>query len=69
MAAMTPFISTPAAATIIMGCGCTYRLAQAMNGRDGDPDGDQHQRHRVEKRGQHTRPLISKSLLSVAGRV
>ena len=67
-AAMTPFISTPAAATIIIsrGCTCTGSLRRWI-GRNGDPDGDQNQRQCVEKRSQDAGALITKGLL-ICGR-
>ena len=45
------------------------RLAEAVDGRDGDPDGDHDQRERVEKGRQDAGALVAEGLLSVGGRV
>ena len=40
-----------------------HRLTQPMDGRNGDPDGDQHQRQRVEKGCQDACALVAEGLL------
>ena len=65
---MTPFIATPAAATIIMRRGCNGdRRTEAMNGFDGDPEGDDDQRGGVDEGGEYAGALIAEGTSLVGG--
>ena len=68
MAAMRPFMSTPAAATNIMMRGWTGDgMAEALDGFEGDPAGDDDQRERVEEGGEDAGALVAEGLL-ISGR-
>ena len=67
-AAITPFITTPAAATIIMSWGCTADgRAEAVDCLGGDPQGDDDKGGGVDECGQHTCPLVAEGAGVIGG--
>ena len=57
---MTPFITTPAAATIIINRGCTVTgTGEPVHGLDADPQGNGNQRGRIDEGRQHPGALVA----------
>jgi hypothetical protein len=59
-AAITPFITTPAAATIIISRGCTITgIREPVHGLNADPERDDDERGGVDEGGQHAGALVA----------
>ncbi len=68
-AAMPPFMRTPATATLHHEFGLDHDGgSEAVDGRDGDPKGEDDQGEGVDEGGEDTGALIAKGLRSLAGR-